>query len=483
MRLFEKLRRNKYFFALFIVLIIAFIIRIWNISSPSIFEDEYNAFIAVQLSCSHPLFISSMYEKHVWFFDHPFLGFYIYELSCIVPSVEFLRVINIIFGIGIIFVTFFIARNIFEEKTALLASIFLSFSIPFITYNRFALLDTFVTFFMVLSFYFFITKNNRLAWFAAGLGFATKFTSVAIIVVFILYYLLTRKFKLIYSTLFIIFVIAFFIGDIGAFFVWDHISPNKGIYTEVPLVVKQIIAALHGSAERGTILDRIVEFTGAFAYQTIFLPIILILFISINYRKYVSQHNTLILLLAIVVTFVIGIAAGSITRYLLYTLPFFFITFSYSFLRFATAYNKYFSIFVLFLFFSYSVYQIVILSPYYNLYGFGIKNSGADITYSSFREETINYINNHTTTSDKILLLGNIYHIKSFIHFKPLKYNIFYKAKETDKVLEAKYAVIGITYKNKDMINKIRSNFVLEKTFGAMNTTFVWIYRNSDYVV
>lgn len=475
----EKIKERKYFFALALILLLSFIIGVWNISEPSIFEDEYNAFIAAQLSCSHPLFITSMYEKHVWFFDHPYLGLYLYELSCIVPSLELMRMLNILFGLGAVFLTFLIGRKMFGEMAGILAALFLSLSMPFIAYSRIALLDTFVTFFMLLSFYFFIMKKEKTAWFSAGLAFATKITGASVAIVFLLYYIIKRRTKprRIIVLLFL-FILAFFIGNIGAFFIWDEISPNRGIYTEVPLVIKQFLAVSHGSAERGALPERFLNLGGALLYQTMFLPLFLALTAIVKHRKADGKKDSGLHLLALaaVVTFFIGVAAGSFTRYLLYVLPFISIIASAG--AFAlTKYRKYVIILLVF-YFSYATYQIITLSPYYNLYGYGIERSGADMTYSSFREETISYINNHTTSSDKIMLLGNTYHIKSFLHFKPLKYNIFYNANETDNPNAAKYVIMDLTYKNSTVMDDIKNSFILEKTFEAKNITFVWIYRN-----
>jgi len=81
------------------------------------------------------------------------------------------RILEIIFGGLCILLTYLVGRKLFNEKTAILSSIFLAASPTFFFFNGIMLTEIVSTFFALLAVYFFIDKK----YFASGLLLGTSF--------------------------------------------------------------------------------------------------------------------------------------------------------------------------------------------------------------------------------------------------------------------------------------------------------------------
>ncbi len=83
------------------------------------------------------------------------------------------RLISAIFDIGVVYLIYLIAKNIFNQKTGLLAAFLYSISVLPIQLSHFFAVDTFLNFFLVLSFYF-LVKLLDIASIKKTLSFPTR---------------------------------------------------------------------------------------------------------------------------------------------------------------------------------------------------------------------------------------------------------------------------------------------------------------------
>ncbi|PJE51750.1 hypothetical protein COV27_01645 [candidate division WWE3 bacterium CG10_big_fil_rev_8_21_14_0_10_39_14] len=120
----------------------------------------------------------------IWF-DRPFV-FYLWG-----------RIISALAGGGSLILTYLISKKIFNKKTAFLAVFLLAISLQNIEDSHFATLDSSMTFWMLLAFYFAqriyekgILKYYILAGFVSGLAASTKYNGGAIFLVVVVYHIL-----------------------------------------------------------------------------------------------------------------------------------------------------------------------------------------------------------------------------------------------------------------------------------------------------
>lgn len=160
------------------------------------------------------------YEFHPWFHKSPFL---LYLLSVIYKmfgiSTFTSRLLPALFGIGTILATFFLAKELFNQKTAFMSSLILITTPQFIHYSRMLMLDMPVTFFIVFSIYLFVLSEKRNSTFiycllgiSLGLGVMAKgaIGSVAFFIVFASL-ALTKNIKYFTNRNFLIILLAFII--------------------------------------------------------------------------------------------------------------------------------------------------------------------------------------------------------------------------------------------------------------------------------
>jgi hypothetical protein len=95
------------------------------------------------------------------------------------------RALSAFFDILSIIVVFFIAKNLFGKKVALLSAFFLAITVIHIQHAHFSVVDTYATFFVLISFYFLLLylKTHKLAYAlllgtSMGFGLASKINSI-----------------------------------------------------------------------------------------------------------------------------------------------------------------------------------------------------------------------------------------------------------------------------------------------------------------
>lgn len=89
--------------------------------------------------------------------------------------VFFGKIISLLFAAGTIVMTYLIAKEIFERKTAVLAAFLLAFTPSFFFFSKLMLTEISSTFFSLLGFYLLLRKSYLLSGLFFGLGFMTRF--------------------------------------------------------------------------------------------------------------------------------------------------------------------------------------------------------------------------------------------------------------------------------------------------------------------
>jgi 4-amino-4-deoxy-L-arabinose transferase-like glycosyltransferase len=88
-------------------------------------------------------------------------------------NIKALVIPSILYSLLLIVVTYRLVKRLFDERPALLVSIFLGFNFMFIQYNRLALLENLISLFLILSLYFCSIKEKqaKLSVFLGGIAF------------------------------------------------------------------------------------------------------------------------------------------------------------------------------------------------------------------------------------------------------------------------------------------------------------------------
>ncbi len=111
------------------------------------------------------------------------------------------RIINVLFSLGFIFMTYKLIRLLYSERYALAAALITSAQWVFFFYSFRILLGIPSAFFLATSSYYFIKsinkdfKQNLLSGLLLGIAFDIRFTSGVLILVYFAYLLLTKNFK------------------------------------------------------------------------------------------------------------------------------------------------------------------------------------------------------------------------------------------------------------------------------------------------
>lgn len=143
--------------------------------------------------------------QNVIVFDAPIAGlvFYAFLDSFFNNGFVVLKIISIVCSTAIIFVTFFIIRNIFESKIALLGQLFLAFNPSFGFFATLAEIEMLPLFLMYLSLYFVTKKllqysDMIIIGSLLGISYMFRYSSISVLVTILIFSLLLKKNKLHY---------------------------------------------------------------------------------------------------------------------------------------------------------------------------------------------------------------------------------------------------------------------------------------------
>jgi len=139
------------------------------------------------------------------------------------------RLTVLIFGIGTIICTYFIAYELFNKRTALLASFLLAFSPTFFLFNSIMFSEMPSAFFVMLGLWFFIKQRYNLAGLVFGIAFMARFFQIfliAAIYLFFIYMAYKKKAKLKQALR----SITFFLIPVIPFLILNYVLFNNPFY-------------------------------------------------------------------------------------------------------------------------------------------------------------------------------------------------------------------------------------------------------------
>ncbi len=201
------LNRNKHYFYFLLILILALVLRLYNINwdQNHHFHPDERAIVMFTIPLSFPttlsefLSIQSSWNPH--FFAYGSFPLYFLKIAgniaaLINPIFTSYDVINLIgrvfsafFDTGTIIILFFLGKKLFNTKVALLASFFYTVSVLPIQLSHFFAVDTFLTFFILLTQYLLLRFYERptltkalLVGVSFGLSLATKISAVVLVI-------------------------------------------------------------------------------------------------------------------------------------------------------------------------------------------------------------------------------------------------------------------------------------------------------------
>ena len=168
------------------LLLFAFVLRIWNLATPKgfIFDEVYYAKNAHSL-VQHGVELQDGGSAE--FIVHPPVGKWLIGLG--IKSFGFnefgWRISAAVIGALSVALIFFVAKRLFDSYLlATSAGVLMSLDGLHLVHSRVALLDIFLMFFILLSFYFLLISKPWLASIALGLAVATKWSGIYYMVAF-----------------------------------------------------------------------------------------------------------------------------------------------------------------------------------------------------------------------------------------------------------------------------------------------------------
>ncbi|MBW2992577.1 glycosyltransferase family 39 protein [Candidatus Woesearchaeota archaeon] len=104
--------------------------------------------------------------------------------------VVFGKLIVFLMGVGIVYLTYILGKDIFDRKIGLLAAVFTAFTPTFLLTNSQLLTAIPSTFFAVLGFYLFVKKKYFYSGLLLGIAFMTRFLQLFVFILLVIYLLI-----------------------------------------------------------------------------------------------------------------------------------------------------------------------------------------------------------------------------------------------------------------------------------------------------
>lgn len=214
------------------ILVFSAVLRLWNLGSPKgfVFDEVYY----VDGARDYLAHLVELDKNKAEFVVHPPLGKWLIALGIrIFGDHEFgWRFIAAVVGVGSIYLIYRIGLQLFKsEFLALSAALLMSLDGIHLVMSRTALLDIFLMFFILLSFYFLIMKHNWYLGIALAAACATKWSGLYYAIAFIAVALVreikvTRRVSPIRALQFVLLPIATYLATWIGWFVtktgWDR---------------------------------------------------------------------------------------------------------------------------------------------------------------------------------------------------------------------------------------------------------------------
>ncbi|MEK6967630.1 MAG: glycosyltransferase family 39 protein [Nanoarchaeota archaeon] len=420
---------NRKTSAIFIIIIVAGIfLRTYDLGW------ETYSYSEVEMKQAVDEYAKGNFINNYYIFDTPPLPKYIFAAAVILSNTETsLRMVSVIFGMLTVIALFFFTKKLYDVKTALLASAILSFSVVHVQLSRYVQQETMLSFFYVMIAYFLweaVNENNKYSFvflgIFIGLAMETKFISIIMIVVILVYTIYSKHIKFSLKPKFSVqisnWILKSFLLALLVFFVlWPFgftklhtdatIAVNYGnevrsqeISTDLPIMLlsfgRRIFTSMPADMPYPLILKiPVLNYPLLYLVKEciIFIPL-LIFGIYCILRRPIKQDKFIIILIA---TFIILLSFHQTNinyRHVVGIIPFFAILASrwVSYAKIKLHYIL--MIFAIVILFSYTF----IIGPSYALYYNPLKDTlgliDTDAKMSEGMKETINYIKQNCTS-------------------------------------------------------------------------------------
>ena len=220
------------------------------------------------------------------------------------------KLIELLFSLGCIYLTYLIGKNIFNEKIALLSAFFVALSPTFFNYITISLTDIPSLFFGLLSVYSFIKKKYFLTGIFSSLAFMTRFLQLGVFLILFLILLLKHRKNYFRNVSYLIlgFVLVFF-----PYIIFNYFKYNDFIY---PFFLQIFMTKYTGWMYHESIW---FYFYGLFKENFLFIFSIFGLFLMIKKRKY--KENPVFLIFSLFFVFFILIKHKEM-RFIITFLPY-----------------------------------------------------------------------------------------------------------------------------------------------------------------
>lgn len=135
------------------------------------------------------------------------------------------KILDIVFGSLAIFLAYLIGKEIFNEKTGLLAAFFLAISPTFFIFNGIMLTETISTFFSLLAVYFLLKNRHFLSGIFFGVAFMARFLQLFVFLAILFALIYNKKDSKAFQGIFLGFLLA-----ISPYLILNHILYNNALF-------------------------------------------------------------------------------------------------------------------------------------------------------------------------------------------------------------------------------------------------------------
>jgi len=317
-----------------LILLVSLVIRLFNFRNYALWWDS-----AVYIEMGKYIFSSGnigLFEASrplVW----PLILGFLWKIK--LDPIFFGRIFMLLFSLAIICLTYLIARDVFNEKIALLASLMLSLSPTFFFFNSKLLSGIPSLFFALFGVYLFLKKKYFVSGISLGMAFMTRFVmfGVSLILGLIILYLL-KKGKI--KTKQISYLALGFVVPVLPFLIFNQIRYNNLLF---PFILQSFMTKYTGwiyKAGFGFYFTNLIKENALIIFA---LSGLLLLRIKTDYKK------TLLALVFLFYLAVFSFTPHKEMRFVLTFLPCLYIIVSYGLVRAfeSGAKRKYFFILML----------------------------------------------------------------------------------------------------------------------------------------
>ncbi|MHA1617567.1 MAG: ArnT family glycosyltransferase [Candidatus Njordarchaeales archaeon] len=497
--------RSLMIIAISATIILALATRVTSLNEPGFTCDEITY---VEAGIKYLKYFDFEYNV-----EHPPLAKYLIGLSVLaLGTTEFSARLPIaILGTLTCLIVFFLAKELYDQYTALLSSILIALSTYHIAHSRVATLDVPLTFFYVLTILLF-WKGLKNRWYllfsgiALGLAIATKYTGIYlyfIIGVYLIIYenLIKYRHSILSINLSKELLVAAFLS-IGTFIVVAPFLLSSSISVtyldlEVPLITKSVYRNFH-HLQTGHANYFIGEVTNApppwfyLVYLTFRLPIPMIIFFGLGlaYALYKRSRQEVLLLLWILIPLgIFSFQKVKLLHYLVPIIPPLCILAARSMVVIISVLrNRTKKLIGLTIVLALIIWQALIVystHPYYLLYfnEFAGGPVGATryftIGWGEGLREAAHYVETYISSNEKVASFYN--HLVSF--YCQCEVLPFPKSLQEIEENNVKYVIVYLNqlqrYSNKPVIRYL-SQLQPEKIIYIREVPLVWIYRISQ---